>query len=228
MRRSIAAALCTGAALTLSACGKQDDAAPPTVPLTFSITTTTPTSTVPTPASSPTIGPNGVPVETGPFLAPASTTTLGAIVKGIQCESLPQLAYTAYAHLQVYVRGKSRTLPGGIGLVGKTPKPTPNGLYFGAKTCMYWLHTRAADGVIEIQSPAPRHYTLGDFFHVWRQPLTRRRAATATGPITAIVDGRRWRGRPANIPLEEHTEIELAVGRPVPAQRPTVWLGTGL
>ncbi len=221
------AALCLSAALVLAACGANGES-PPTVPVTFSVTTTTPTSTTPTPASQPYEGPNGIPVETGPFLAPAITTRLGVIVKGIQCQSLAQLAYTAYAHLQVYVEGRPRALPGGIGLVGENPEQTQNGLFYGAKTCMYWLHTRASDGLIEVQSPVSRHYTLGDFFRIWNQPLSSDRVATAAGHVTAIVNGSRWNGDPTTIPLNEHTEIELAIGTPVPSQQPTGWLGTGL
>ena len=103
-----------------------------------------------------------------------------------------------------------------------------HGLFYGAKTCMYWLHTRAADGLIEVQSPVPRHYTLGDFFRIWNQPLSSDRVATARGPRHRDRERQRWRGDPTTIPLTEHADIELAVGRPVPAQQPTDWVGTGL
>ena len=197
------------------------------MPVTFSITTTTPTSTVATPTAEPYVGPNGFPIETGAFLAPATTTELGQIVDGIQCERIAQLAYTAYSHLQVYVEGSPRALPGGIGLVGLSPEVTQNGLFYGADTCMYWLHTRAADGLIEVESPRPANYTLGDLFEVWNQALSRNRLAGNRGPVTAIVDGRRWHGDPTTIPLTEHEVIELAVGRPVPAPAAVNWVGTG-
>jgi hypothetical protein len=227
VRRSVLVALTVCAVVTLAGCGAAADA-PPTTPVTFSITSTTPTSTVPTPTSKPYIGPNGIPVETGPFLASATTTQLGGLVNSIQCESLAQLAYTAYAHLQVYVDGRSRALPGGIGLVGATPQPTQNGWFFAAQTCMYWLHTRAADGVVEVESPIPRQYTLGEFFRIWDQPLSADRVAGARGTVTATVNGKRWHGKLAAIPLIEHAEIELAVGKPVPKPQPIDWVGTDL
>ena len=215
------------ATLSLSGCGGGGaNESPQTVPVTFSTTTTTPTSTVATPTSTPYMGPNGLPVETGRFLAPAATTTLGAIVDGIQCQSLSQLAYTAYSHLQVYVDGRARALPGGIGLVGENPQITATGLFYGANTCMYWLHTRAADGLIEVQAPVDRRYTLGDFFEIWNQPLSPARVAGDRGVVTAIVNGRRWHDDPTTIPLTEHADIELAVGRPVPAPKPVDWIGT--
>jgi hypothetical protein len=165
-------------------------------------------------------------METGPFLAASTTTHLGAIVHGIQCEPLAQLAYTTYSHLQVFVDGRSRALPGGIGMVDQNPVITTKGLFYSTHVCMYWLHTRAADGLLEAESPVPRHFTLGDFFAVWHQPLSSHRIAGARGRVTATVNGKRWRGNPAAIPLTQHASIQLAVGRPVPAPGHVDWLGT--
>ena len=206
MRRWVLAALLVGAALTLSGCGGGTTGSggtdPTTAPLTFSTTTTTPTSTIATPTSRPYLGPNGFPIETGPFLAASTTTRLGAIIRGIQCEPLAQLAYTAYAHLQIYVDGSSRALPGGIGLVDENPMITHRGLFYGTHTCMYWLHTRAADGLIEAESPVPRHFTLGDFFAIWNQPLSaaarRRRARPRHGDGERKALARRSRSDPAH------------------------------
>lgn len=165
-------------------------------------------------------------METGQFLAASTTTHLGAIIHGIQCEPLAQLAYTTYSHLQVYVYGRSRAIPGGIGMVDQNPQLTRRGLFYGTHVCMYWLHTRAADGLVEAQAPVPRRFTLGDLFAVWNQPLTRSRVAGAAGHVTATVNGRPWHGNPAAIPLTEHAAIQLAVGRPVPAPQPVDWVGT--
>ena len=219
------------ASTTVAACGGSAQTDPSTTtPVKFSVTATVavPTTTVPTPTSTPYIGPEGVPIETGPFLATATTTPLGRIVDGIQCQGIQQLAYALYVHLQVYVHGNSRAVPGGIGLVDPTAAATSRGLVFSPRTCYYWLHTRAADGVIDVESPQARVFTLGDFFKVWNQPLGGDRVATDRGKITAFVDGERWRGNPRQIPLTEHTSIELAVGRPVPPFRALDWTATGL
>lgn len=222
----VAALVASSAAI--AGCGSVATDPSTTTPVTFTTTSQAPTSTVPAPTTVAYIGPDGVPIETGPFLAPAITTTLGARVDGIQCDSLTQLAYTAYAHLRVYVHGRPRALPGGIGLVDPTASVTASGLRYKAGTCSYWLHTRAADGVIEIQSPARRSYTLGDFFAIWRQPLGRERVAGARGRVTALVDGKRWTRSPTQIPLREHTQVLLAVGGPVPRYQPIDWAGSGL
>lgn len=82
-------------------------------------------------------------------------------------------------------------------------------------SCFTWLHTHAADGIVHIESPVDRTYTLGNFFDVWGQPLTRRRVGPAGGRVTALFDGRVFTGNPRTIPLLAHSEIELEVGRPL-------------
>jgi hypothetical protein len=224
--RILAAVLALTAGTAVAACGSVQTDPSTTTPVTFTATVPTPTTTVPTPTSTPYIGPEGVPVETGPFLAAATTTVLGRIVDGIQCQGLQQLADRAYVHLQVYVRGQARALPGGIGLVDPVAAATSKGLLFSPQTCYYWLHTRAADGVVQVESPRNRVYTLGDFFKVWDQPLSRDRIAANRGRVTAIVDGKPWQGSPDRIPLTEHESIELAVGQPVPRFRALDWTAT--
>ncbi len=232
VRVSFRAVLIVSAALLLSSCGSSRTAHPVTTalttPLTFTATAEIPTTTVAAPTSSPYIGPDHLPIETGPFLAAATTTRLGAIVHRIQCQQVTQLAYTSYAHLQVYVRGRSRALPGGIGMVDMVPSLGRHGISYSPSTCVYWLHTRAADGLIEVESPVLRRFTLGDLFAIWNQPLSSNRVAGARGPVTVAVDGRPWHGDPARIPLTEHTAIQLSVGRPVVPPQPVVWVGTGL
>jgi hypothetical protein len=225
--RILLAVLALVAGTALAACGSTQNDPSTTTPLTFTATVAVPTTTVPSPTSTSYIGPQGVAIETGPFLAAAATTPLGEVVDGIQCQGLRQLAYTTYVHLQVYVQGHARAIPGGIGLVDPTAAATNRGLVFSHQTCYYWLHTRAADGLVQVESPTDRAYTLGDFFKVWGQPLSQDRVAGSKGKVTAIVDGKRWTGNPQLIRLREHESIELAVGRPVPAFRALDWTGTG-
>jgi hypothetical protein len=80
-----------------------------------------------------------------------------------------------------------------------------------------WLHTHAGDGIIHIESPVQRTYTLGEFFDIWGQPLTRRRVGPARGAVTALFDGHVFTGNPRAVPLLSHSQIELEVGRPLVA-----------
>jgi hypothetical protein len=176
-----------------------------------------------TASSAPTTpGPEVIPLEPGPALAPASTTAAGNPVDGIQCAP-EQLAYHIHAHLQVYVNGSPRALPGGIGIVGAISEQTANGPFFGAQVCYYWLHTHASDGVIHIESPTEHIYVLGNFFDLWNQPLSSTRVADAAGKVTAVVNGKPWTHSPRLIPLTPHVVIELSVGSPVAPYQSVDW-----
>jgi hypothetical protein len=103
---------------------------------------------------------------------------------------------------------------------------TPSGAFAGSGTCFYWLHTHAADGVIHIESPVKRTYTLGDFFNVWGQPFGPRQVGPATGPVVAIYNGQRYMGSPGDIPLNGHAQIQLDVGRPLVAPQTITFPGS--
>ena len=181
-----------------------------------------------TTSAQPSIGPEGIPLEQGPELAPAATTTQGATVDGVQCAPIEQLAYHIHAHLQVYVNGQPRALPAAIGLIGPVYENTPYGRFYGAQTCYYWLHTHASDGVIHIESPTARVYTLGTFFDEWRQPLTTTDVAGNKGKVTAFVNAQPWTKDPRSIPLVPHESIDLNVGAPVVPAKVISWAGTKL
>src|SRR5947209_4996335 len=122
-------------------------------------------------SSSAPVGFEGAPIEVGPDLAPASTTQTGP-VDGVKCGPTEQLAYHIHSHLAVYVDGKLRALPGGIGIPGSAVQNTSEGPVAAGGQCIYWLHTHAPDGVIHVESPTQRVYTLGNFFDEWHQPLS--------------------------------------------------------
>jgi hypothetical protein len=60
--------------------------------------------------------------------------------------------------------------------------------------------------------------TLADLFRLWGQPLARYRLAGFRGSseLLAFVNGRRWHGDPARIPLGRHAQIVLELGGWVP------------
>ena len=100
---------------------------------------------------------------------------------------------------------------------------TAQGPFVQATRCYYWLHTHTNDGVIHVESPTQRLYTLGDFFDIWRQPLGPTRVGPATGPVTAYVDGKAYPGGPRGVVLREHADIQLDVGSPVAPPQPVDW-----
>jgi hypothetical protein len=160
-------------------------------------------------------GPEGIPLEDGTLLAPESSSATGQTVDGIRCDASEQVAYHIHAHLTVYVNGALRPVPGGIGVVQPVAQQTPNGTFYGASQCYYWLHVHAQDGVIHVEAPSQTTYTLGQFFAIWRQPLTTAQVGPTRGALTVYVNGVRYSGTPAGIPLTSHEDIQLDVGTPV-------------
>jgi hypothetical protein len=220
------------AALALTACGGSSHSTGATSSSTARTHTGTgPSQTAATGPTQPgggTRGPEGIPIEQGTSLAPASTTSTSGQVDGIRCAPVEQLTYHIHAHLQVYVDGQPRQIPGAIGILGPVNQGSPSAPFYGATQCYYWLHTHTADGILHIESPTATIYTLGEFFDEWGQPLTSSVVATARGPVTAFVNGQRWTKNPRAIPLRAHAVIQLDVGHPVVPFHNVSFAGSGL
>ena len=140
----------------------------------------------------------------------------GTVVDGIQCQTNEQVAYHVHSHVAIFVNGAQRLIPMGIGVApprqivpGKTGP-------FAVGSCFYWLHSHETDGIIHIESPSQRIYTLGDYFDIWHQPLSATQVGPARGPVIAYVDGHRVAGSPRDIELRNHVKIQLDVGTNVP------------
>ncbi len=174
-------------------------------------------------------GPEGIPLEKGRLLAPLKTTAQGRSVDGISCDASEQVAYHVHSHLAVFVDGRLRPIPAGIGMVEPALyEMTVDGPFYAATRCYYWLHVHAPDGVIHIESPTARTYTLGDFFDIWGQPLGSHEVAGARGVLHVFVDGRPYRGNPRNIRLGSHVDIQIDVGAPVVRPYSIDWRATKL
>jgi len=155
------------------------------------------------------------------LLATTDGMAPGQPVDGISCQTAEQLVYHIHAHLAVYTSGTLRAIPAGIGIVPPVlSTPTAGGpIVYGGK-CFYWLHSHTQDGIIHIESPTERVYTLGNYFDIWNQPLSATQVGPAHGTVTAFVDGRPFSGDPRSIPLMAHTRIQLDVGSASPGPQP--------
>ena len=159
-------------------------------------------------------GPEGVPIPVAPAVSAARRATAQP-VDGIECSANEQTLFHIHAHLTIFVDGAARRVPYGIGIADARVQSTPQGAFVGSGRCFYWLHTHAADGIIHIESPVERDFTLGQFFDVWGEPLDRTRVGPWAGRVTAIYNGRRVEGDPREIPLAAHAQLQLEVGRPL-------------
>lgn len=168
----------------------------------------------------PALGPSGFegpPLEQGPDLAPTGAPAPGASVDGISCQGGEQLLFHIHARLTIFVNGRSEKVPYGVGIADPQVEQSAHGPVVGNGSCFSWLHTHAADGIIHIESPVQRTFTLGNFFDVWGQPLSKTQVGPAKGKVTALYNGKVWLGDPTDIPLKAHAQIQLEVGKPLVA-----------
>ncbi|HEV2378071.1 MAG TPA: hypothetical protein VGS19_38645 [Streptosporangiaceae bacterium] len=168
-------------------------------------------------------GPEGVPIPNAAPLASSATAATGQVVNGIHCQTMEQTLFHIHAHLTLFVDGSPRQVPAGIGIPGAQFQSTPQGSFVTSGNCFYWLHTHAAAGIIHIESPVQRTYTLGDFFDLWGQPLGPGQVGPAKGHVTATYNDHVYLGNPRGIPLTRHAQIQLQVGTPLIAPVSVTW-----
>jgi hypothetical protein len=163
-------------------------------------------------------GPEGVPVPKGAVLANVQSVRLGETIAGVPCEKVEKIAFHIHAHLTIFVGGKAKVIPYGVGIGPPLQGVnTVAGPFVELGTCFMWLHTHANDGIIHMEAPKPTTFTLGQFFAIWGQPLSRTRVGPASGKVTAFYNGKVWTANPASIPLSSELQIQLDVGKPVVA-----------
>jgi hypothetical protein len=153
------------------------------------------------------------PIPQSALLASTARETSGRTVDGIQCQTNEQAIFHIHAHLTVLVAGRQRIIPQGIGIA--TPREeqqTADGPFVTSGSCFYWLHSHTNDGIIHIESPIQRTFTLGNYFDIWNQPLSSTQVGPAQGAVTAFVDGRKFNANPRTIHLAAHTLVQLDVG----------------
>ena len=141
----------------------------------------------------------------------------GQPIDGIACDALEGQRIHIHQHLAIYDHGTPVDVPYDVG----RPHDVP---------CLYWLHTHTPDGIIHIEAPVNRSFTLGNFFDVWVQPLSRTEAASAElaagEQMRVWVNGTPYTGDPRAIVLGNHTDIVIEVGPPFVTPRPfTAWNG---
>jgi hypothetical protein len=174
---------------------------------------------VPVPATTP--GYEGIPIPDGPKLATLANAATGQTVDGVQCQTNEQLVSHVHTHLTVFVNGKARVIPYGIGIPGAEAVATPHGAFVETGSCFYWLHSHQEDGVVHVESPSSAlSFTLGQFFKIWGQPLSPTQVGPATGKLTVFftAPGKKvgiYKGNPADLPLGNHYQIQIDVGTPV-------------
>jgi hypothetical protein len=59
--------------------------------------------------------------------------------------------------------------------------------------CFYWLHTHDESGIIHIEAPLHRDFTLGQFFDIWNKKLSNDQilnyVANTNDPLNVCING---------------------------------------
>lgn len=75
----------------------------------------------------------------------------------LTCTTDMATEYHIHPILHIFVNGEQIGIPANVGI-------TP--------TCMTSLHTHTPDGVLHVEAPVARDFSLGDFFAVWQKPFS--------------------------------------------------------
>lgn len=142
------------------------------------------------------------------------TPTPVAATGSIPCDQLEHTQVHHHAALQILDAGQPVAIPTGVGRTG---------------ACYYWLHMHTGEpGIVHIEAPDDRTFTLVDFFQVWsmwsgeKQLLDSTHVSTITlapgQKLAVFVDRgsgpKAYTGDPAGIALEEHEVITLEITPP--------------
>ena len=150
-------------------------------------------------------------------VTPGSLASTMRPIDGVHCDALEGTAYHIHAHLEIFGAGRQVTIPAGVGI---------------PSDCYYWLHTHDDAGIIHVEAPNSIHPTLGDFFDIWGQPLSRRRVADLSvtrGHAMLVYENLKpYAGNPRGIILRDHMNITIEITPPFRPPSNYDFVGAGL
>lgn len=129
---------------------------------------------------------------------PAFAAADGKPIAGIQCESREYGNFHIHAHLDVFIDGNAATVPSDIGILQ-------------AQKCLYWMHTHDASGIVHIEAPRKRAFTVAQFFELWR--ATGKGAPERKDAPKIYVNGKRADKRLDQLELEDLMQIAIVYGK---------------
>jgi hypothetical protein len=127
-----------------------------------------------------------------------------AAIDGIPCETQEYTTFHIHAHMDIFSNGQHVGVPAQIGL---------------ENTCLYWLHTHTPDGIIHIESPKQKDFTIGQFFNIWKST---NKGLSTSGTPEIFVNGNLVSTSMDDTVMHAHDEIVLVYGD-VPQNMPTFY-----
>ena len=145
----------------------------------------------------------GLAIASSKALSGAGVSALA--IDGIQCNNVEQLVSHIHAHLDIFINGQPYTIPSQIGITDK---------------CFYWLHTHDESGIIHIESPVAKDYTIGQFFDIWNKKFSNTQIldniVNGKNTLNVYVNGNKVNAgvNYRDIKLKAHDEIAVVYGKP--------------
>lgn len=122
---------------------------------------------------------------------------------GLPALSEEGTALHIHEHLDLFVNGGSVAVPAGIGIDEAAGFISP-------------IHTHDATGIIHVESPVVRSFTLGQFFDVWGLRFTAQclggYCADGAHALSVYSNGAPVQGDPRLLALSPHQEIAIIYG----------------
>jgi hypothetical protein len=158
----------------------------------------------------PSVDPNSLPaLLTGSEPWPNNSADLA---ERLSADGLPPLSATeafvvhTHQHIDIFIRGQSVQVPAHVGIV------TSPSILFAP------IHTHDSTGVIHVESPVVRDFSLGEFFDVWGVRFT----STCIGGycnggnerLQVFANGKVVTFDPRRLKLIAHEEIVVTFGTP--------------
>ncbi len=119
---------------------------------------------------------------------------------GLQALSGGKSTLHIHEHINIIIDGHSVIVPANIGINQIEGFMSP-------------VHTHDNSGVIHVESPTIRNFTLGEFFDVWGVRFTQKCIGsycdTASSTLAVYSNGKKVTGNPRALILKEHQEIAV-------------------
>jgi hypothetical protein len=136
------------------------------------------------------------------------------VIDDISCDRMEHFKMHIHAHLDIFINGSAFTIPSDVGRI--------------PDHCIYWVHTHDQKGIIHIESPEERNFTLGEFFDIWGQNFSNNQIFDNTveesdnNILSVYVNGKKISAGTdyGQITINAHDEIAIVYGKP-PASIPS-------
>ena len=136
-------------------------------------------------------------------------------IDGIQCNPSEKFVLHNHVHIDIFINGQRYIVPSQVGII--------------PERCLYWLHTHDDSGIIHVESPVAKNYTLGQFFDIWNKKFNNSQifdnvanGKNNNNTLSVYVNGQKVSSGAnyRDIKLNEHDQIVVVYGR-APASIPT-------